>query len=332
MSLPPLFIVASERSGTNLLRKRLTEKQDTYYGVEPAHFLKHLYHHQPFYGSFSDDQNFITMIKDAIKLCKLHFAPWDIEFEAKEIFSEYDSIYSYRNVFGVMDYMMKRYAISKGYKTYICKDNFLFDYLYQIKAYLEPVKFIYLYRDPRDVVLSQTKRRFGDQSIVNNAKLWRSEQVKSFQLFQDFFKDDCFLISYEDFIKDEENSLKQLFSFLGTEEAESENFYEEFVEAHDWKNLNKPTLKNNFGKYKTELSSKQIKLIETICHQEMGLLGYELQYETTSFSTFFLAWRSLRGKISRRLRVKLLKYLKTDQVKEKRLKRRRFVSKFRHPN
>lgn len=35
----PVFIIASERSGTNLLRKRLTESQSVYLGPSPAHFL-----------------------------------------------------------------------------------------------------------------------------------------------------------------------------------------------------------------------------------------------------------------------------------------------------
>lgn len=332
MNFHPLFIVASERSGTNLLRKRITEKQDVYFGVEPAHFLKHLYHHQPYYGSFSVDQNFLQVIRDAVKLCNLHFAPWDIEFVPKEILREYDTHYSFRNIFGLMDYMMKSYARSKGYKTYICKDNFLFEYLYQIKAFLKPVKFIYLYRDPRDVMLSQTKRRLRDRSIINNARIWGSEQIKCFQLFQDYFQKDTFTLSYEEFIKNEEKKLEEIFSFLGIEPTQDERPYEVVDEVHEWKNLNKPTLKDNYNKYKRELSKKQIKLIEAICHQEMDLLGYENEYGIENFSALTLAWRKFKGKLSRRIRVKLIKYLRKDPVKEKRFKRRKFVSKFRRPN
>src|SRR5699024_9018031 len=54
----PIFLLASERSGTNLLRRRLTEAQSNVYGAAPLHLLKHLYFAEPYYGDLSDDANF----------------------------------------------------------------------------------------------------------------------------------------------------------------------------------------------------------------------------------------------------------------------------------
>ena len=69
--IAPVFLLGSERSGTNLLRKRLTESQDIYFGPAPAHFLKHLYYRQYYYGELSKDINFLKMI------C-LHCSPYNI--------------------------------------------------------------------------------------------------------------------------------------------------------------------------------------------------------------------------------------------------------------
>ena len=73
--ISPIYIVASERSGTNLLRKLITNHQNVYYGGSPAHFLKHLFYKEPYYGALSVDENFLKLINDALSLTQYHFSP-----------------------------------------------------------------------------------------------------------------------------------------------------------------------------------------------------------------------------------------------------------------
>ena len=62
----PIFILSSERSGTNLLRRRLSEWQKVAYGPAPLHLLKHLYYAQPFYGDLSKTEALQQFLNDAL--------------------------------------------------------------------------------------------------------------------------------------------------------------------------------------------------------------------------------------------------------------------------
>src|SRR5690349_3847480 len=110
MANRPLFLIASERSGTNLLRKRLTASQSYYFGPSPAHFLKHLYYREPFYGNLAEDARFQSLVEDALALCFVHFSPWDIELDAAGVVADYGD--RKRDAVHLSDYLMTRYAVS----------------------------------------------------------------------------------------------------------------------------------------------------------------------------------------------------------------------------
>ena len=93
----PLYIIGTERSGTNLLRKLITENQAVYFGVSPAHFLKHLYHQAAFYGDLHHDDHFELFVSDSLDLCYRHFAPWDVEFNPRQVVTAYAQTYRRRN-------------------------------------------------------------------------------------------------------------------------------------------------------------------------------------------------------------------------------------------
>jgi len=128
----PVFIISSERSGSNLLRKRITDNQKYYLGPSPAHFLKHLYYQQPYYGDLSIDENFKKFISDALDLCLIHFSPWKIDWTPEILLIAYgehprDAVY-------LMHFMMNRYAKEQGFQGYICKDNHLFEMAWEWTA------------------------------------------------------------------------------------------------------------------------------------------------------------------------------------------------------
>lgn len=275
----PVFIVASERSGTNLLRKRITDSQEYYLGPSPAHFLKHLYYQEPFYGDLYDDENFIKFLQQAIDLCTVHFSPWDINWKAQDILLDYGG--NVRESILVMHYFMSRYAIEKGYKSYISKDNYLYEFALDIAEFIPSSKFIFLYRDPRDFVVSQMKRPGSSKSPIKIARLWNYEQLKSIKVTNILERKGRSLrLSYEGFISNEIYWIEKICDFVGVVPGEKGNYKEKEVEkVHEWKNLDKPTISDNKGKYHSELSVYEIKQVESVCHMIMEYLGYELEYK-----------------------------------------------------
>jgi len=277
--IPPVFLISSERSGTNLLRRRFTEYQKDYFGPAPLHLLKHLHWAEPYYGGLENDLNFDQFIQDALGLAYHHFSPWDEEITVSQVREEYGGLFSGdRSSVGVMHVIYMLYAQRKGYSSYFCKDNNLFDFVTDIKVELPEAKFVYLYRDRRDVIVSQTKRPLQNKSILFLSALWRDEQIKSIRYVESLKKNrDIFTLSYEGLTKNETERISELCDFLGVEffGKKVEFSSKEITDIQEWQNLDKPTMKENSGKFRMELSPSQIDKIESICWNQMIWLGYQ---------------------------------------------------------
>lgn len=299
---PPVFLLASERSGTNLLRRRLTEYQRDYFGPAPLHLLKHLYWAEPYYGDLAVDANFENFVSDALGLAYRHFSPWDEEITVSQVKSEYDVIFhKKRTAVGLMHVIYSIYAFRKGYSSYFCKDNHLFDFVSDIKLLIPESKFVYLYRDPRDVVSSQINRPLQNKSVLFLADLWRNEQVKCIRHAEFLEKSsDVIFLSYEGLIENESFSVKKLCDFLDVEMLNEKRSFsaKENIDIQEWKNLDKPTIKNNSGKFLTALSKSKIKKIEGLCWNQMVWLGYEPLSESRAYvSNRKMKLDTLLGKI-----------------------------------
>lgn len=274
----PLFLLSSERSGTNLLRRRLTEYQNTLYGPSPIHFLKHLYFGAYLYGDLSVDSHLEHLVNDALSLCYEHFAPWDIKFTTEQIMIEFNSKpLLNRSVVTLMHILYTKLSHAKGFSSYFCKDNNLFEYAHLIADEIPNARFIYLYRDPRDTVLSQIKRPLKTSSVITQSQIWKREQEKCISVYNELKgKYLIHKLSYEELITDEDQQLAIICDKFGLKISDKGkiHFENENTDIHEWVNLKKPTMKNNSNKYLQELTTKQIDRIESITWHAMQFLGY----------------------------------------------------------
>ncbi|KZY73986.1 hypothetical protein A3750_02695 [Oleiphilus sp. HI0079] len=279
-SLGPLFIVASERSGTNLVRRRITESQAVYFGPSPIHMLKHLFYRAPYYGDLSNDQNFYSLVQDSVALAYEHFSPWDRVISSEDVIEAYDRFMpsKERTIVGVMHTLYMLYALDRGYSSYICKDNHIFDFAYQIALELPDARFLILYRDPRDVIASQLKRPSQVRNCSYLSMLWQTEQKKIIELLANArLSSRVLTLKYEEFVSSEASELKRISKFLDVELGNGcdRSFESESTSIQEWENLNNPTINDNFGKYKDALSFRKIRMIESILKNEMAYLGYK---------------------------------------------------------
>jgi hypothetical protein len=129
-------------------------------------------------------------------------------------------------------------------------------------------------------------------------------------------------VSYKDLIINEDQVLKKLFREFSLPYNPSTNdsvFYNESTDIQEWENISKRTITNNFDKYLTALTKNQIKLVESICWNQMKALGYS----TTCGSRPTLGrWERQanigKGKIGRLLRSLTSKNQLTAGQKEQR--------------
>lgn len=292
MALPGVYLLASERSGTNLFRKLLSEHQDAYFGPPPAHFLKHLYFNEAYYprepvdserqGSELSLDGFRELVADAVKLCESAPSAWDLDLRCEKIVEAYCSQTQGKSSVLLADYLMRAYALDQGFRSYLCKDNHLFYFAFDILKDLPDAKFIYLYRDPRDYALSQKTRSLQTDSLYRISEMWRDEQIHCQNIVARLGGERCLSISYEQLVSASEKTLMQVCDFLSvpyrTEPKETKPAPEGSL-IKEWENLAKPLVKDNFGKYQTMLSTREIALIERLCNRQMEQLGYTAETE-----------------------------------------------------
>jgi hypothetical protein len=227
----------------------------------------------------------------------------------EQVLAEYGS--RKRNAVLLADFMMQRFASSKGYADYFCKDNYLYEFALDIAINIPGASFIYLYRDPRDFALSQSKRPNTSANLVEFARLWDYEQVKAIRAARTLEAMDrrVMLLSYERLISDESNVLDELCRFLGVDRSAAPSIAADNVKeaVHEWKNVGRETMTDNAGKFQKELGQAAIGRIEVVCAQTMAYLGYERvtsrnkpisSVETLSRYLYFNALNVIRAKFA----------------------------------
>jgi len=198
-----------------------------------------------------------------------------------------------RSVMSLYGYIYDRRATAKGKSRWFCKANELHQYAYSLKESFPDCKFIYNVRDPRDAALSFMKAAVGPATIFRASEIWNSEQNRCIKLLNEpSFKSSVFLLHYEDLLKDPVGTTKKICEFL------DEPFEEKMLEPDKrsgatkfqyWKNLSKPIMRDNYNKYKSQLSKRQILIIESMNRRNMRYLGYELEYPDERYNIGLIA-------------------------------------------
>jgi ubiquitin C-terminal hydrolase len=147
----------------------------------------------------------------------------------------------------------------------------------EVAAEIPDAKFLYLYRDPRDFILSQMKRPGAVKSVARYSKLWAYEQTKAIAVSERLrSKNRCFFVSYETLISEEKNTIERILEFLNVDHGKGKEYQDDIQEdVHEWSNLDSETKKDNSGKFLKELSKKKLALAESICYRQMSYFGYQ---------------------------------------------------------
>lgn len=270
--MQPIFIIASERSGTNLLRTLLGKHHTIEAPVAP-HLLNAFYPYLRYYGNLEDGKKCSKLINDAISLVNHPYHNWKLNINKKKIFEKYNP----SSLVTVLNALYQEKAESVGKTAYVSKGIHNFDYVPLIKQELPNSKFIYLYRDPRDKVASLLRKPLHMHTAFEIINIWNKEQHKCLTMYT-LYQDDIIKIKYENLIKNTENEITKVLNFLNlkidsncfsTDKNNTEAKRNEF-----WKNLDKPIIQNNDKKYKDQLSSNDILIIESLAKENMRDLGY----------------------------------------------------------
>lgn len=268
------FIIGEQRSGSNLLRVILNCHSQIH-APHPPHIIERIEPHINKYGDLTNDDNFHILINHVLFLIEKNPISWEFIPTHKAVFEHC----SERSLFEIFKIIMELCARHHGAQQWICKSNHIVKWSSQIEKSIKTPKYIYLYRDPRDVVLSFQKTPVGDKHPYVIAKKWSNIQKECLAL-SDSYPNRVLHVAYENLIAKPHEVVHAICNHLGISFEERMLNYFDDKEAQStagksqqWENINKPILLNNHGKY-AELPPDELRMIETECQTTMTSLGY----------------------------------------------------------
>lgn len=287
----PIFIIGNPRSGTTLLRLMLTCHRNIVIPPECG-FAVWLYDKYGHWEQLEKDSNFLLMgfIHDLMSCRKIE--TWNVEEKNLFDFLSGRKPASYSEL---VSYVYEWYGLSQGksFKRWGDKNNFHIRHILTIKGMFPNACFMHIVRDGRDVACSYKKlneRRIDSpyaprlpNRIEDIAEQWKANVQIATKSFATIGCENVYEIKFEDLILDTEMSLRNVCKQLGEEYDPSMLYYQvrnrecrlEPKEFLQWKEKTlKPPIRGEVGRYKNELTKRQIHIFQRIAGKELVNYGY----------------------------------------------------------
>ncbi len=279
--MTPVFMIGTQRSGSNLLRLMLNQLNDLS-SPHPPHILDRMYPLLGNYGNLDDINNFKQLVDDVCRLVELNPVAWDgVVLDREDVLSRCRN-HSLAAAFGAVYDVC---AEVQNAKTWCCKSLANIKYVDDIEEYFEKPKYIYLFRDGRDVALSFKKAVVGEKHIFNIATNWTQTQEIAINLRERIGSDRIFSVSYEQLTAEPEKTARAICDFLGMEYTDNMLEFHKTKEAENasksselWSNVTKPIDNNNSRKFLKEMSEDDVRIFESVAGHVLDKLGYAREY------------------------------------------------------
>lgn len=287
-----VFMIGIQRSGSNLLRLMLNQLPDIA-APHPPHILQRMMPLVPGYGNLEIKANFMLLVDDVCRLVEHNPVPWEGVDLNRDTVVKRCREHTLMAVFGAVYDLM---AEAKGAKTWCCKSLANINYLPEIEAYFTSAKYIYLYRDGRDVAVSFRKAVVGEKHFYHIAREWAATQQLALSMRDQIGPRRFFPVKYEDLTKDTERTMRALCDFLDTPYSASMLDFHQSEEAQRaakssdlWGNVVNPVMQNNSRKFLKEASESDIRIFESVAGNVMDALEYDRVYTPRGSETPFSA-------------------------------------------
>ncbi|WP_295676500.1 sulfotransferase [uncultured Mucilaginibacter sp.] len=271
-------IIGTQRSGSNLLRVILDQSAEIA-SPHPPHILVTFVPLLQLYGEL-DTNTYKALINDVVSYVEANPVPWEgIKLNRDWIFENSQSY----SLFEINRLVYEQAAIHKNAKYWCCKSMANVHYADELEKYNPGLKYIYLYRDGRDVAVSFKKTIVGEKHIYNLASQWTKDQAACIKLAESIGEDRFFSLNYETLIQQPEAVIRKLCRFLDIPYSENMlDFYHSneskttAAAGEMWQNLEKPIISNNTGKFHKELTKEEIEIFELVSQDVLRKLNYPL--------------------------------------------------------
>ncbi|GMQ91151.1 MAG: sulfotransferase [Gammaproteobacteria bacterium] len=273
-----IFMIGTQRSGSNLLRLMLDQVPGVV-APHPPHILERMMPLIGQYGDLGEQKNFRQLVRDVCQLVELNPVPWaGVKLNPECIIEQCQT----QTLLGVFEAIYDTVANSSGATTWCCKSLANVQYINEIESYFDRPKYIYIYRDGRDVAVSFRKAIVGEKHFYHIAEEWAESQRLALEHGRKIGKKRFFHMCYEDLIDNPRDSMQNLCKFLGFPYTEAMLEFHQSGDAKQaasasklWANVDKPIQSGNSGKFISEARREDIRIFESIAGDVLDKLGYK---------------------------------------------------------
>jgi hypothetical protein len=270
-------IIGTQRSGSNLLRVILDQSAEIA-SPHPPHILVTFMPLLDSYGTL-DAASYRRLVKDVVAYVNANPVRWDgVVLDEYQLFDQ-SEVY---HLFTLNRLIYEQAAIAKKAKYWCCKSMANVHYATEMEAFGLRPKYVFLYRDGRDVACSFKKAIVGEKHIYHLAQQWKKDQEACIRLREVLPADRFFSLNYESLITAPEAEILKLCLFLDIE------YQPDMLQFHDsktskltaaagemWSNLEKPIISNNTGKFLKEFKGDDLDIFELVAGEVLTALHYE---------------------------------------------------------
>jgi hypothetical protein len=275
MRASPIFIIGTERSGSNLLRL-LLHAHSRIAVPHPPHLVRYFAPLMPSYGDLRSDRAFSRFTRDVVQLVETHIHPWEVRIDVEALRRT-----ARRDLLGVYVALYQQYLDTVGKARWACKSTFMIDWARPLLDRIPDAQFLLLVRDPRDVAASSKKAVFSTFHPYRTALLWREQQEKGLELLQTLPARSIHLLRYEDLVREPEPAVRSLCAFLEEDfepamlrHFEGEEARRTAALAEAWANTSQPVNVASVGRFDKDMTPREVQLVESVAAGTMARLGY----------------------------------------------------------
>ncbi|WP_310447394.1 sulfotransferase [Thiobacillus sp.] len=275
----PIFIVGAPRSGTTVLQYRLRNHPRISLPTGESHFFIPLYRNQADFGDLSQLNSVRRVLHAMLDQSRdfletdLHGLKFDADTLARELHAN-----GCHTLPAIIAGVFEKNAQGEGKARWGDKTPYYVMHLPKLIEWFPDAQIVHLIRDGRDVALSLFGRQH-DFYVYNSyfaAEYWESYVEKGRAQGRQLAPGQYLELRYEALLADPEATMKTLCAFLG--EAFSSGLFDVTAVDDPGKTplVHKPLRADNAGKWRSKMSTAQIRAFESVSGNTLREFGYEL--------------------------------------------------------
>jgi hypothetical protein len=273
----PVMMIPLRRCGSHALRLRLNMSPQ-FYSPYPLHIVD-LMPLVPLYGDLRDDRSYFRMVTDVVGLQAVSMVKWPgMVFDPVEIFETIRN--QPRSIHRVVWELLLRAGERQNAGVVMDKSLDSVHYADQQMELYPDMLFVNVVRDPRAQVASMNRAIIHDFDSLLNAQTWLAAHRAADHVRQRW-PERVLTIRYEDFLSQQEVTLRQVCVFLGIDflpqmldVAASQEAKQLSQLSALWSSNCYPPIAANIDKFKQQLTTPEINAIETVTGEFMDRYGY----------------------------------------------------------